>query len=76
MNASSCIQGGLLILAIILGLYLASPFFQEGPVAVPEEQMMADWRKLERLAREQPYTWPAGDRIQFCPTGNCEHGQR
>jgi hypothetical protein len=60
----SCIQGGLLILAIILGLYLASSFFRQGPVAVPEEQMMADWRELERLAREYPYN------------RHCDHGQR
>lgn len=55
MNASSCIQGGLLLLAIILGLYLAGPLLQPGPVTVSEAKMMADWRELERLAREHPY---------------------
>ncbi|ADW18580.1 hypothetical protein Despr_2441 [Desulfobulbus propionicus DSM 2032] len=55
MSPWSCIQTGLLLLAVILGLYLAGPLFQEGPVVVSETRMTADWRELERLAREQPY---------------------
>ena len=46
------------VLLIILGaltLHVAENLSQGEAVEVPETKMMADWRELERLAREYPY---------------------
>jgi hypothetical protein len=53
--AWDCIQKGMLLLVIVLGLYVAGNLYQGEAVEVPEAKMMADWRELERLAREYPY---------------------
>lgn len=53
--AWDCIQGGMLFLVIVLGLYVASNLYQGEALEVPEVKMMADWRELERLARKYPY---------------------
>ncbi len=46
------------VLLLILGVltwHVAENIFQGEAVEVPEAKMMADWRELERLAREYPY---------------------
>ncbi len=50
-----CIRGAMLLLVIVLGLYVAGNLYQGEALEVPEAKMMADWRELERLAREYPY---------------------
>ncbi len=50
-----CIQGTMLLLVIVLGLFVVGNLYQSAAVEIPEAKMMADWRELERLAREYPY---------------------
>lgn len=45
----------LLLLLLLLAVWVLRNAIFEIPRTVPAEQMMADWRELERLARQYPY---------------------